>query len=47
MSKRPQRVGLMGLGHIGRKIYGLAQASDDIEIVVVEELAAPEEAETT
>jgi glyceraldehyde 3-phosphate dehydrogenase len=32
----------MGLGHIGRKIYQLAMSSDDIEIVVVEDLASPE-----
>ena len=39
MTKRILKIGLMGLGHIGRKIFHLAMDSDDIEIVAVEDVA--------
>ena len=36
------RVGLMGLGQIGRDLYQLAMESDDIEIVAVADIGKPE-----
>mgnify|MGYP003652738718 FL=1 len=36
------RVGLMGFGQTGRQIYGLASRSDDIDIVAVADIGAPQ-----
>ena len=36
------RVGIMGLGQIGRHIYQLALEKDDIEIVAVADIGKPE-----
>lgn len=36
------RIGLMGLGQIGRQIYRLATAADDLEIVAVADIGKPE-----
>lgn len=35
------RVGIMGFGQIGRQLYQLASASDDIEVVAVSDVGAP------
>ncbi len=35
------RIGLMGFGQVGRQLYHLASASDDIEIVAISDVAAP------
>jgi glyceraldehyde 3-phosphate dehydrogenase len=42
MADRPLRIGIMGFGLIGRHLYRLAAASDDIVIPVVSDVAAPE-----
>lgn len=42
MTKEKIRVGVMGLGQIGRQIYQLALENDDIEIVAVAEIGRPE-----
>ncbi len=36
------RIGLMGLGQIGRQIFRLAAASDDLEIVAVSDIGKPQ-----
>ncbi|HME60787.1 MAG TPA: glyceraldehyde 3-phosphate dehydrogenase NAD-binding domain-containing protein, partial [Candidatus Binatia bacterium] len=36
------RMGIMGLGQIGRHLYHLALESDDIEIVAVADIGKPE-----
>ena len=36
------RVGLMGLGQIGRHLYQLAAESDDLEIIAVADIGKPE-----
>src|SRR5688500_20241339 len=36
------RVGIMGLGQIGRHLYHLALAKDDIEIAAVADIGKPE-----
>jgi glyceraldehyde-3-phosphate dehydrogenase/erythrose-4-phosphate dehydrogenase len=36
------RVGIMGLGQIGRHLYHLARETDDIEIVAVADIGKPE-----
>ncbi len=36
------RIGIMGLGQIGRHLYRLAQEKDDIEIVAVADIGKPE-----
>ena len=36
------RIGLMGFGQIGRQLYHLAAASQDLEIVAVSDIGAPE-----
>ena len=41
-SRRPIRLGIMGFGQIGRQIYDLASRSDDIEIVAIADIGAPE-----
>ncbi|MCZ6831955.1 MAG: glyceraldehyde-3-phosphate dehydrogenase [Gammaproteobacteria bacterium] len=38
----PVRIGLMGLGQIGRQLYHLAAASEDLQIVAVSDIGAPE-----
>ncbi|MDE0692329.1 MAG: glyceraldehyde-3-phosphate dehydrogenase [Gammaproteobacteria bacterium] len=35
------RIGLMGLGHVGRQIYGLALAQPDCEVVAVSDIGQP------
>jgi glyceraldehyde 3-phosphate dehydrogenase len=42
MSDRKIRVGIMGLGQIGRQLYHLALEKDDIEIVAVADIGKPE-----
>ena len=42
MSDRKIRVGIMGLGQIGRQLYHLAMETDDIEIVAVADIGKPE-----
>jgi glyceraldehyde 3-phosphate dehydrogenase len=42
MAKEKIRVGVMGLGQIGRQIYHLALENDDIEIVAVADIGKPE-----
>ena len=42
MSDRKTRVGIMGLGQIGRQLYHLALEKDDIEIVAVADIGKPE-----
>ncbi|MBR9911185.1 MAG: glyceraldehyde-3-phosphate dehydrogenase [Gammaproteobacteria bacterium] len=43
MSKpKPIRLGIMGFGQTGRKIYELASQSDDIEVVAIADIGAPE-----
>jgi glyceraldehyde 3-phosphate dehydrogenase len=42
MLNRKIRVGLMGLGQIGRHLYRLAAESDDMEIVAVADIGKPE-----
>ena len=42
MSDRKIRVGIMGLGQIGRHLYHLALEKDDIEIVAVADIGKPE-----
>lgn len=39
---RPIRVGIMGFGQTGRQIYDLATASEDIEVVAIADIGAPE-----
>ena len=41
-TNRGLRIGLMGLGQIGRQIYRQAAASEDIEIVAVADIGRPE-----
>ena len=41
-SDKRLRVGLMGLGQIGRQIYRLAAASSDLEVVAVADIGKPE-----
>ena len=36
------RIGLMGLGHVGRQIYGLALAQPDCEVVAASDIGQPE-----
>ncbi len=36
------RIGIMGLGHIGRHLYHLALENDDLEIVAVADIGKPE-----
>ncbi len=36
------RVGIMGLGQIGRQLYHLALASDDVEIIAVADIGKPD-----
>ncbi len=36
------RVGIMGLGQIGRHLYHLALQQDDVEIVAVADIGKPE-----
>ncbi len=38
----PIRVGIMGFGQTGRQIYALACANDDIEVVAIADIGAPE-----
>lgn len=42
MAGKKIRVGIMGLGQIGRQIYHLALESDDVEIVAVADIGKPE-----
>lgn len=42
MAKGKIRVGIMGLGQIGRQIYHLALENDDIEIAAVADIGKPE-----
>ena len=42
MSNRKIRIGLMGLGEIGRQIYHLAAESDDVEVVAISDIGKPE-----
>jgi glyceraldehyde 3-phosphate dehydrogenase (phosphorylating) len=42
MAKGKIRVGLVGLGQIGRHLYQLAAESDDLEIVAVADIGKPE-----
>ncbi|MGE5303620.1 MAG: type I glyceraldehyde-3-phosphate dehydrogenase [Alphaproteobacteria bacterium] len=42
MAKEKIRVGIMGLGQIGRQLYHLALEDDDIEIVAVADIGKPE-----
>lgn len=39
---RRHRIGLMGLGQIGRQIFRLAAATDDLEIVAVADIGKPD-----
>ncbi|MEZ5501131.1 MAG: hypothetical protein R3E50_00200 [Halioglobus sp.] len=39
---RPIRVGIMGFGQIGGKIYELASLSDDVEVVAVADIGKPQ-----
>ena len=41
-AKSKQRIGLMGLGQMGRQIYRLAAAADDVEIVAVADIGKPQ-----
>jgi glyceraldehyde 3-phosphate dehydrogenase len=36
------RLGIMGFGQVGRQLYQLASASDDIEVVAISDIGAPE-----
>ena len=36
------KIGLMGLGQIGRQIYHLAAHSEDVEIAAISDIGAPE-----
>ncbi len=36
------RIGIMGLGQIGRQLYHLALEKDDIDIVAVADIGKPE-----
>jgi glyceraldehyde 3-phosphate dehydrogenase len=36
------RVGIMGFGHVGRQLYQLASRSDDVEVVAVCDVGAPD-----
>ncbi len=38
----PIRIGLMGFGQTGRQIYALASRSDDIEVVAIADIGAPD-----
>jgi len=38
----PIRIGLMGFGQIGRMLYDLAASSEDIEIVAIADIGAPD-----
>lgn len=40
--KRQVRIGLMGFGQIGRQLYHLAAASEDLQIVAVSDIGAPD-----
>jgi len=42
MSKKAIRLGLMGFGRAGRKIYDLASQSDDLEVVAIADIGEPE-----
>ncbi len=42
MAEKPLRIGIMGFGLIGRCLYQLAAESEDLEIPVVSDVAAPE-----
>ena len=42
MPGKPLRLGLMGFGQIGRQIYQLAAASEDLEIPVISDLGKPD-----
>jgi glyceraldehyde 3-phosphate dehydrogenase len=42
MSSRKIRLGLMGLGEIGRQLYHLAARSDDMEVVAISDIGKPE-----
>jgi len=42
MAKENIRVGMMGLGHVGRQFYHLALENDDVEIVAVADIGKPE-----
>ena len=41
-TSRPVRVGIMGFGQIGRQVFDLASHSDDVEVVAVADVGAPE-----
>ena len=40
--KKPITIGLMGFGQIGRQLYHLAAATNDLEIAAVSDIGAPE-----
>lgn len=42
MSGRKIRIGLMGLGEIGRQLYHLAAESDDLEVVAISDIGRPD-----
>lgn len=42
MSESAVRIGLMGFGQIGRQLYQLAAASEDLEIPIIADIARPD-----
>jgi glyceraldehyde 3-phosphate dehydrogenase len=39
---KTRRLGIMGFGQTGRKLYELASSSDDVEVVAIADIGKPE-----